>query len=222
MTVPVLSHSEKEKQVFDFFNYIVEQEINVINVKNDKSVDLVPSRIQLIIIFSLVDIMSNYWYEFRGASAGNKVKFCEWVNTFCLTKNNKKYIAYWKKVSAERLYSLRCSVVHFFGISEPSEGIYFAISPNDYPESKRGEFSRKVSKPGNKTIMLKTKHLHELVREGGILMLASWMRIIKQASKGDPTRRRAYVTGIDRVWAKYWREGAVHVNLGPRPANFNS
>jgi hypothetical protein len=216
MTVPNLSFQEMEKEVFAFFNEAVAQEINIVNLQNEKGHDAIPLRAQLILIFSLVDILSNYWFEFRGESASQRIRFCSWISEFCMTKKNSKYIGYWKTVSAQRLYELRCSSVHFLGLSRANEGIYFALSPNDYPESKRGEFSRKISKPGNKTIMLKPRHLHELTRQGGMLMLNSWQRMIKQANKGSQEKREEYMSGIERVWRKYFSEGAVNVKLGPR------
>ncbi len=58
-------HNKREKFIFHFFKDVI-QETNIILLKTEKGSDQIPSRIQMIIIFSLIDMLGNYWYEFLG------------------------------------------------------------------------------------------------------------------------------------------------------------
>ncbi len=116
----------------------------------------------------------------------------------------------WKELSAERLYSFRNSLVHFFGLGEEKEGVYMALAPNNLPDQLHDKWQKEFLKRGKRTVVIRSQDFYDLVREGAILMLGEWQDIIKQAQT-NRKREQDYVDGIKRVRSKIEKEGAVRV-----------
>lgn len=204
------SHAEKDKMVFQFFGDTLE-DIGTIFYKNEKELEVVSSRVQLIAIFTLVDVLANYWYEYRNQTGTPKERFNTWLNAFCFTHENKEFPgSEYQKITADRLYDFRSSLVHFFGLSRTDENT-FGIVPNDEEAKRLMEgFIKRQRNNGKTMYMVDSKKLHSLVSEGAILMLNGWSQII-QESQTVEAKKWSHIEGINRIYDKVMLEGAVRV-----------
>ncbi len=208
-TLNISLHGAKEKEVFEFFNQIV-KETTIVFLKDVSGGDRIPLRIQMIITFSLIDILASYWFEYLEKTGTQQERFCLWYKTFCKTYRNKKYLKnqQWNILSSSRLYQLRNSLVHFFGLSSKIENIYLSLVPNDLPDNEKSDLEKRLNNHKYKTIVIKPNEFHELVREGGILMLEDWLENVRLANSGDTNKKNAHIKGINKIWEKIRSEGA--------------
>lgn len=204
-------HQGREDEVFRFFKEVTE-ETTVINLTDEKGNDRMPARIQMITIFSLVDVMGSYWFEYLDQTGRTNERAQVWYDKFCATDKNKHHIDLWKDISSTRLYNFRNALVHFFGFGEASEGISIVLAPNNMQEEIRKKYEAGFLRAGHKTIVIRPRSFSDLIKEGAILMLKEWGSIITEAQT-DRTREREYIEGIERVWNKVRKEGAVMVEL---------
>ncbi|OGM93190.1 hypothetical protein A2333_00460 [Candidatus Wolfebacteria bacterium RIFOXYB2_FULL_49_7] len=199
-------HNERKKEVVDFINDVI-RDINSIFLCDYPS----SPRIQAIIVFSLLDILASYWYEYDGKCETQSKRFTSWLRTFCLIGQNVEYVknTRWHKLSSERLWHLRNSLVHFFGLSNESDGIYMALASNKFSDKEVDEYESGINKLGESlVIMVKPKDLYELIKQGGILMLKDWIKNIHEAQAGNNERGVRHIDGIERIYKKIQSEGA--------------
>lgn len=210
---PEPKHQQKEKETFAFFTEVIEGEINVTLLQNEKNEDLIPLRTQLILSFVLSEVLASYWYEFKGITGTPTERFIEWYKEFCKTTQNKIYKqhSHWATMPPDRLFELRNSLIHFMGLSAPKDYIYFSLVSNDLPDSDFAQYEQGLSKNGNTTFVIKPKEFNLLIKEGGVLMLNRWARDIREANDGNIEKRDQYICGIDRIWRKIQSEGAVKI-----------
>ncbi len=206
-----ISHEQREKEVFNFFNGVI-SEMGIIYLKNDKGIDIIPLRIQMIIIFSLIDICASYWYEYKGVNDSPRNRFVSWYENFCRTRDNKEYKdkLEWSEISGNRIYDLRSSLVHFFGMSEFKERIHLALAPNILSTSELKEMEVKINK-SERSLIIKSHDFNKLVKDGATIMLESWVEIIKQANGGDHDKKGVHIDGVERIWKKIQKEGAIQI-----------
>ncbi len=206
------SHSEKDKLVFQFFTDTLE-DIGAIFAKSDKGHELIASRVQLIALFTLVDVLASYWYEYRNriGTGTPRDRFASWLSEFCYVPENKEFIgSEYEKISIDRLYELRSSLVHFFGLARTAVDT-FGIAPNDdEARSTMLSFIKQQKNKGTRMYLIESKKLHSLISEGALLMLGRWSKIIKD-SQTDETKKWSHIEGIDRIYTKVMNEGAVRV-----------
>ncbi len=211
----ILRHNQKEKAVFEFFDAAT-KDTQIVYLKNDDMSDCIPLRIQMIIAFSLLDVFSSYWCEYLGKTPGIRERFCTWYDRFCKTDTKEEYKGniQWAHLSSSRLYSFRCSLVHFLGMSDKAEGVYMALAPNDLPEEKYKVLQEKFMVKGKSSsnILIKPHSLHNLIKQGGKLMLEEWIETIKK-SQGNKEIKDEYIKGIERVYKKVMKEGAAKIKL---------
>ncbi len=204
-------HNEREKFVFRFFNEVLE-DTNVILLKNKEGDDKLPLRVQMIIAFSLIDVLGSYWYEYLGKTGKTSERAQKWYEQFCLNDKNPNLLTPqdWSRISSDRLYQFRNSLVHFFGLSEKSDGIYFALAPNNLPDDKHKDWQKQFSKKGDESFIIKPANFYDLIREGAVLMLNEWSEVIKNAQT-SPEHEKSHIEGIERIFNKINKEGAVKV-----------
>lgn len=213
---PPETHSEKEKAIFEFFNGVI-REANIIFLKKpDEKSDQLPARIQLIIAFSVLDTMATYWDLYLNSTPTNnpdKIKL--WVNTFCSVIENvefRKHPNWNRKISGESIYRLRCSVVHFFALPEPIDDWHFGLSPSDFTAESMATEEAKYHELGIELLLIKPQEIYILIKEGAILMLDEWRKTIN-ASQNDSSKKKEYIEGIERVYKKFSKEGAIKIPL---------
>lgn len=204
----IREHNKRDNVVFKFFKEASEESNNII-VKDKNGNDFISARVQMIINFSLIDMLANYWYEYRGASGKTNEKSKIWYETFCASDRNKEFKDLWKEISSERIYILRNSLVHFFGLGENGDDISVSLCQNNFSEEMRKkQESHYFLYYGKKTLIIRPRDFSKLVREGAILMLDDWRSIISE-SQSNLIKARGHIDGIERVWLKIQREGAV-------------
>lgn len=204
-------HVFKDKEVFRFFNDVINDIGSVFRI-HESGHDMVAQRVQLTTTFTFIDVVASYWYEYLGKNGTQRERFEEWLKKYCLTEENHEYKndKELQKFTATRLYSFRSSMVHFFGMSEPSEGYFIAITPNNTPEEEVERWRLGFDAKKHPTIIVKPKRLHDLMTEGGILMLNEMHKNIED-SRFDESKKWAHVEGIDRIFQKVMKEGAVKI-----------
>ena len=176
---------------------------------------LVAERTQLVVVFTFVDVVANYWFEYTGRhSNGQRDRFVQWVQRYVLTEKNRDYPnGDFSRLSAERLYELRSSLVHFLGLSNQEESTEpIGVVTNTLPEDAVTKVREGFKKEGKMIIVFRPKQLYNLFLEGAILMLGEWRGTIEQA-QSDEAKKTGYVEGIKRVYKKILREGAVRVEF---------
>src|SRR3989338_2163491 len=209
MNIP--EHQYREKEVIDFMSEAA-TEGNIIFLKDDKGNDRISQRIQMIIAFSIMDVMANYWCEYLGESKKPSEKVCLWYEKFCLTEDNEEYKRdkQWALLTSARMYRFRNSAIHFWGLSETTDDVYITLTPNDTPKKERLQLIDAFKSKDKNTIIIKPGDFYILVKKGAIAMLNSWAETI-QASHNDSVIKQEYINGIERVWNKFKREGAVKI-----------
>lgn len=128
----LIQHKEKDDKVFYFFKEVLD-DIGSVFVHNDSGKELVSSRVQVVIVFTLIDIVASYWFAYHGRTGTPTQRFTEWMNKYCFIPGNKEFSnSAYTKPNGERLFELRNSLVHFFGLASKKDALHnFAIAPND-------------------------------------------------------------------------------------------
>jgi len=204
-------HNHKEKRIFSFLKNCGEELKLLFSLKN------VPIRVLTINCFTLVDVLASYWFIYLNKDTNrHRDKFLEFVEEFCLCKDNNEYTKFkkFKRITAQELYGLRCSSVHFYGLG----GDRFILVPIKDPEEikekiedLRRKLINKVKKEKNRDLVpINPADLRELILDGAVLMLN---RMKKNVTKSAHNSKIAWehIEGIDRIYKKYKREGAVSV-----------
>ena len=207
----VNQHAERDKMVFKFFSDAMD-DINTIFAKNDKGQELIANRVQVATIFTFIDIVSSYWFEYQGRTGTQKERFIEWVERYCLIDENKDFTgSALKGCSSKELYAFRSSMVHFFGLSGNPEWGMFFLAPNDAEAEKISrEFIKDQNKKGKKLYAVHSKELHSIVVEGSFIMLEEWREVIRRA-QADESLKMEHIKGINRIHEKIMLEGAIKV-----------
>lgn len=203
-------HTDREKEVFHFFNQII-AETTIIYLKDANDKDQIPLRIQMIIIFSLIDVLGSYWYEYLGQSGKTNERAQAWYEAFCATDRNPHYQGLWRELTSTRLYAFRNALVHFFGFGEENEGLSIILAASNLSEKMRLGMEEDLLVRGHKTIVMRPNNFSDLIKEGAIIMLHEWGSTI-QAAQSEPVREAEYIAGIERVWKKVRKEGATGIS----------
>jgi hypothetical protein len=191
-------HPQKEKEVMKFFKESL-SEVNSAFLKNDNKEDILSSRIQLIIIFVFVDILSSFlFFYIDNKDNAHKKRFLLWIDEYFFNLKNEAYLKNkddLKGVTSELLYSLRSSLTHFFGLPEPNDEISFFLLPNSVK---------------NEEIMvpIKSQIIFDIVRTGAKVMLEEWIENIN-SNKEDV--KINHVLGINRIHKKIHIDGGFLV-----------
>lgn len=205
-------HKEKDDKIFRFFREVLE-DIGTIFVTNDKGKELVSSRVQVIAVFTLADIVASYWFAYHDKTGTPTERFITWVNSYCLIPENKAFPnSTYSDISAERLFKLRNSLVHFFGLASGKDEVHnFAISPNNenWMEVTK-KLQKTLEKKGQKICVIESKKFYNLVLEGAILMLDEWKLVIDEAQDNEE-KKVSHIEGIDRIFQKIETEGALKI-----------
>lgn len=202
-------HKKRDDAVFRFFKEVSE-ETHCVIAKDSKGNDLISARVQMIIAFSLIDVLANYWYEYRDCSGKTNERAKFWYSTYCATDKNEYYKELWKELSCDNLYKFRNSLVHFFGSGEQCGDPYIFLCQNNLPEEKRQKWQRDFLAKGQKTFIICPRNFSNMIKECAILMLNEWKGAIQNAQT-DRKKEQEHIDGINRIWEKINKEGAIRV-----------
>ncbi len=206
-------HNENEKKVFRFFNETIEDIGSVFVIKKETGNSYVSQRVQIISVFTFIDVTAHYWFEYLGRKDGTpKIRFLDWTNNYCFTDKNPNYFDEFKMMGSDKLYSLRNSLVHFFGLGESDPMYQFALVPNNATGEKVEEWRKGFKNRGHNVILFRPKTFYDFIIEGALLMLED-MRANIDASGIDENKKWKHIEGINRIFQKIMKEGAVKVPL---------
>lgn len=205
-------HQEKDNLVFKFFKESME-DIGSVFAMDDKECNYTSERVQLICVFTFVDVVASYWYEYLGRDGTQRERFLEWVQQYCLTEGNPEYAGTdFARLTSDNLYAFRCSMVHFFGIAGLKGDYKLTIATNRIADELIEKWKQGFREHGEHVLIVKPKKLHNLMLEGAIRMLDEWREIINEA-QNDEVKKWEHIESIDRIYQKIQLEGALKVNL---------
>src|SRR3989344_1881859 len=193
-------HQKKDDTVLKFFLKEATEDIASVFATDSQKRNYTSERVQLVCVFTLIDVIANYWYEYLGRNGTQQNRFLEWVNKYCLTNTNPEYKdADFVHLSAKNLYAVRSSMVHFLGIAGLDGDYKLTFATNrmsdDFIETYRKGFLER----GHHVLIVKPKKLHDLILEGTILMLNEWKKVIDEA-QSDENKKWEHIEGIDRLY----------------------
>lgn len=215
-------HQKRDDAVFKFFKQVME-DVGTAFRTDKQNRPYIAERAQVTVAFTFVDVLSSYWYEYAGKTGTQSERFIEWVGRYCLTQNNPLYDhTDFAKLSVERMYSFRNSMVHFFGISNPlEENIAIGIVSPRVLDDEIQRWRKAFEMAGHTAIIFTPKQLYDLVLEGSLLMLDEWKTVI-ELSQTDEAKKWGHIEGIDRIYKKIQLEGAALVEVPQTSLQANS
>jgi len=210
-------HDEKEKHVVAFLKDTT-NEISYCIRYDDKGNPLIPNRAQLILLFVLADILSQYWDIYNGNSNKQSVYFTQWFKIFCTTDKNEKYSEseHLKKFSGQDFYECRNSLLHFYGIPRQSQGIQYIIAPDDQiikktrskdkPQDLMKQIVDALDKDRSDYRIIQVEQIRHLIWRGGTLMIQK----MKENLAKSPN---FHIEGIDRIYKEVKDRGPMSIEM---------
>lgn len=186
-------------------------ELNQLFFKTDEDVEIIPSRMQLIGIFTIVDVLANYWYEYLGKTGTYTERFDDYINTFCFTNQNKEYLnkRYLENdVTSEQLRLFRGGLVHFYGLSSNHSYCIMGNPSKNMSQEQIDQMHKNIPKIRKdiKFIFIQPIELKKIVIEGAVLMLEKFGSDCQIALSEE--EKISYATSIYRIQQKLRKEGA--------------
>ena len=208
-----LEHQKKDDVVFKFFFKEAMEDIGSVFAIDEKKRNYTSERVQLICVFTFVDVVASYWYEYLGKTGTQQDRFLEWVKRYCLIKENSEYTGTdFEHLTAENFYAFRSSMVHFFGIAGLDGDYKLSIATNSVPDELVEQWRKVFRDRGSPVLIIKPKKLYDLVLNGAEAMLNEWKIIINE-SQNDEVKKWQHIEGIDRIYQKVQLEGAAKVAI---------
>lgn len=197
----VAEHKEKEKEVIDFLTNSIAEASKVFS-SGQKNLH----RAQLLMAFTLADILSQYWMLYLEKTQRQSDYFQEWLSEFCLSEVNQVYNQeyYLRKLDSEKLYKLRNSITHFFGLPREFKVVVF---PEEHDPRKIKRFVDIFKKDLNMEIYpVQSQKIYTMIINGGNLMIE---RMREQIAR-DPD---VYFNGISRIYSDVEDRGIKTVSV---------
>jgi hypothetical protein len=189
-------------------------DLNQLFYKTPEDAEVVPPLMQLIGIFTVIDVLASYWYEYLGKSGTQSERFDEYVNTFCFTEKNQEFVGrkYLKDCTTEEIRGLRNSIVHFYGLGTNNR---FCIIPNLSklsPQNQIDQIAANFSKLRKDIvfIFIQPFELKKIVIEGAVVMLQKFQ--IDAGSSYSEQDKVSRIEAVERINKKLKAEGAVAVS----------
>ena len=206
-------HQKKDDAVLKFFLKEATEDIASVFAMDSEHRNFTSERVQLICVFTLVDVIANYWYEYLGKNGTQRDRFLEWVKKYCLVDTNPEYRdTDFVHLSAENLYAVRSSMVHFLGIAGLDGEYKLTFATNRMSDDFIARYQKGFRERGHHVLVVKPKKLHNLILEGTILMFSDWKKVINEA-QSDEGKKWQHIEGIDRIYQKVQLEGALKIEI---------
>ncbi len=68
------------------------QDLHNLFYKTDADLEIISPLMQLIGIFTMIDVLGSYWYQYLNKTGSQSERFDEFVNNFCLVDTNKTFV----------------------------------------------------------------------------------------------------------------------------------
>jgi len=171
-------HQKKDDLVFRFFRESME-DIGSVFAMDDKKRNYTSERVQLICVFTFVDVIASYWFEYLGRNGTQRERFLEWVQRHCLTEGNPEYAGTdFAHLTPENLYAFRSSMVHFFGIAGLEGDYKLTIATNRIADDLIEKWKRGFRERGEQVLIVKPKKLHNLILKVRLRCLTSGEQLL--------------------------------------------
>lgn len=209
-------HQKKDDAVFKFFREAME-DIGSVFAMDEQKHNYTSERVQLVCVFTFVDVVASYWYEYLNKTGTQRERFVEWVERYCLAAENQECTGTdFEHLTTRNFYAFRSSMVHFFGIAGLEDDYKLSIATNRIEDELVEKWRQGFRERGAHVLIIKPKKLYNLILEGAMLMLGEWKKIIDEA-KNDEDKKWQHIEGIDRIYKKIQLEGAAKVSVPEQP-----
>jgi hypothetical protein len=203
-------HAKKDTEVFKFFDVMSKDIGSSFRTEPSGKYDVVAQRVQLVAVFTFVDVVASYWYEYLNKTGTQKERFLRWSEAFCFIADNPQFSGDVTLLNSKSLYTIRSSLVHFFGLGE---GVPIMIAPNRSTTAQMNAWRATLKTIGRVDIpLLSPKDIYNLFLEGAILMLSGWKTNVADAQT-DEGKKWMHIEAIDRIHRKIMKEGAILVPI---------
>lgn len=188
------------------------QELNQLFFKTDDDVEIISSRMQLIGVFTIIDVLGNYWYEYLGKTGKPSERFDDYINKFCFINKNKEFVdrKYLQNITTEDLRHLRDSIVHFYGLGRNSN-ITILSHPSKNNSKEDINLSVTTLKKLRKNMdFIQPFELKKIIAEGAIGMI----NIFKEDVDNIKSYEEVLIVtnNIKRIQKKLREEGASFIS----------
>jgi len=206
-----LDHKRQDDAVFKFFKEAME-DIGTVFAMDTEKRNYTSERVQLVSVFTFLDVVASYWYEYLGKTGTQKERFLTFTKQYCLTTKNPDYSnGDFVNLTPENLYAFRSSMVHFFGIAGLDNDYKITVAANRISDDLIEKWRQGFRERGHEVLIIKPKKLYNLILEGTLLILDEWKKIINEA-QADDNKKWSHIEGINRIYKKIHSEGAVKVS----------
>lgn len=187
-------------------------ELNQLFYKTEDDKEIIPALMQLVGIFTVIDVLGNYWYEYLGKKASTSKRFDEYLDSFCFTDKNKEFLGrkYLNSITAEKLRLLRNNVVHFNGLGMDSSIAILSNLSKDNTQAQIDLAVNNLLKLNKNIVFIQTLELKRIVIEGSILMFERFQTDGVSASSDE--EKLLCIKNIERIRYKLDKEGAMGVS----------
>lgn len=188
------------------------QDLNTLFYKTPEDKEVIPSLMQMIGVFTVIDVFGSYWFEYLGKHGTHSERFDEFINKFCFTSDNSEFVErkYLGKITAENLRSLRNSIVHFYGLGK-NHGFCIIANPSKTAQVEKIDLAvRGFKKYKNDLIFIQPIELKKIIIEGGVQMVKHFH--MEGASAKSTKEVMSYFHSLGRIYSKLEEEGAMNVS----------
>ena len=188
------------------------QDLNQLFYKTPEDIEIIPSLMQMIGIFTVVDVLGSYWYEYLGRTGKQSERFDDFINNFCFTDKNQEFVQrkYLGTVTAEELRDLRNSIVHFYGLGASHHFSIISNFSKTATEAQTDAAVKSFTKIRPDMVFIQPFELKRIVIEGAAVMLERF-----QADGGAAVTdidKLAHIENVRRIHRKLKEEGAAIVS----------
>ena len=205
-------HNIREKLVLQHLTR-ANGDLNQLFYKTRDNKEIIPTQMQLIVIFTVIELAANYWDQYtKKVSYSDKEvdgvgkNFRVFAKNFLFCSDNKEYKnnKFLKRLNEHKLYEFRSAAVHFYGIGVPGISVMCEGLTNEEYE----EFYNERKEKNPKEICIRPQHLRKIVNSGIEIMLNQLLKNIQKAQT-DPDFEKEHITGIYYIFDMWSQKGVV-------------
>lgn len=179
--------------------------------KTKEDDEIISSMMQLVGVFTVIDVLGNSWYEYLGKTGKPSERFDEYINKFCFTNKNKEFTKrkYLQSAKTENVRHLRDNIIHFYGLG----GLGFAILSNPSrlnPEKDIDALVNAFKKIPKNLEFIQPLEFKKIIIEGAMNMFESLQSDLAKTNS-DEEKLKA-INGVKRIQLKFNKEGVMNVN----------
>lgn len=200
-------YDKKIKMVMDFLTKASDEISDIFRFRNQDKKDVISAPVQLILIFTFIDIVANYYHAYLGIDdSGPTKKFYDFVEKFCFTNKNNYFNErkHLKNITAGDLKNLRNGLVHFYGIGTQKN---IVIASNDLKDDEILSVVNNNSLDKEPIVVIPME-LYMIVQGATELFFENFSIIEEHTAQEKISKMYA----LDRIIEKIEKEGAIHIN----------